>query len=148
MCDLHSFFIAIATAVVDEDGRGKGEGGKRGRGTAPSLMVWCARDVPKRCRVVEAVRGIACLLGLAVWAWSWQGWLSVTTDDVRRWLFSVGALVKLVTLLSSLQGGPVRDSFLRNLFLGIVGLGDQFRCQPLLRALAPMFGSCISTLEV
>ena len=45
--DLHRFFIAISRAVVNHDGQD---------GTAPDPVVWSAGAVPKRRRLVLAVR--------------------------------------------------------------------------------------------
>ena len=45
--DLHRFFIAISRAVVNHDG---------GPGTAPDPLVWSAGALPKRRRLVHAVR--------------------------------------------------------------------------------------------
>ena len=47
VCDLHRFFIAIARATVNDDGHGA---------TALDPLVWSAGSLPKRRRVVEAVR--------------------------------------------------------------------------------------------
>ena len=47
VCDLHSFFFAIARAVVKDDGKG---------GTVPDLIEWCADAISKMRRVVEAVK--------------------------------------------------------------------------------------------
>ena len=48
LLDLHRFFIAISRAVVNHDG---------GIGTAPDPLVWSAGALPKRRRLVHAVRG-------------------------------------------------------------------------------------------
>ena len=53
--DLHRFFIAMARAVVINDGKG---------GIAPDPMVWSSAGRPKRRRPVEAVRDFAMLPGL------------------------------------------------------------------------------------
>ena len=45
--DLHRFFIAVSRAVVNHDGRD---------GTAPDPLVWSAGALPKRRRLVHAVR--------------------------------------------------------------------------------------------
>ena len=45
--DFHRFFIAISRAVVNHDGRD---------GTAPDPLVWSAGALPKRRRLVHAVR--------------------------------------------------------------------------------------------
>ena len=48
LLDLHRFFIAISRAVVNHDGS---------IGTAPDPLVWSAGALPKRRRLVHAVRG-------------------------------------------------------------------------------------------
>ena len=59
--DLHRFFIAISGAAVNHDGNG---------GTAPDPLVWSSGALPKRRRLVHAVRDRAmlprttCYLGL------------------------------------------------------------------------------------
>ena len=50
--DLHRFFIAISRAVVNHDGND---------GTAPDPLVWSAGALPKRRRLVHAVRDRAML---------------------------------------------------------------------------------------
>ena len=45
--DLHRFFIAVSRAVVNHEGRD---------GTAPDPLVWSACALPKRRRLVHAVR--------------------------------------------------------------------------------------------
>ena len=52
--DLHRFFIAISRAVVNHDG---------GPGTSPDPLVWSAGAIPKRRRLVHAVRDRAFLPG-------------------------------------------------------------------------------------
>ena len=52
--DLHRFFIAISRAVVNHDGFA---------GTAPDPLVWSAGSLPKRRRLVHAVRDLALLPG-------------------------------------------------------------------------------------
>ena len=47
LLDLHRFFIAISRALVNHDGRD---------GTAPDPLVWSAGALPKRRRLVHAVR--------------------------------------------------------------------------------------------
>ena len=90
---LHLFFIAISRAVVNDDGS---------VGTAPHLLVLCPGALPKRRRVVHAVRDVALLHGPApVWDSGWVSVLptSVTADDVCHWPYSVGVPVKLVAFL-------------------------------------------------
>ena len=68
--DLHRFFIAISRAVVNHDGGG----------AVPHPMVWSAGALPKRLRLVHAVRNLAMLPGPpALWfssglvrGWSWR----------------------------------------------------------------------------
>ena len=94
--DLHRFLIAISRAVVNDDGRG---------GLAPDPMVWSAAGRHKRRRPVEAVRDYAMLTGPPrLWVGVWFQWpvVRITVDDVSRWPFSPGCLVKLAAFLSSL----------------------------------------------
>ena len=59
LLDLHRFFIAISRAVVNYCGHG---------GTAPDPLVWSSGALPKRGRLVHAVRDRAMLPGPpAVW---------------------------------------------------------------------------------
>ena len=95
--DLHRFFIAISRAVVNHDGFG---------GTAPDPMVWSACSLPKRRRLVHAVRDLALLPGLpAIWLREWVASPSVTinADDVAQWPYTPGLLVKWVSFLGSLH---------------------------------------------
>ena len=98
---LHRFFVAIARAVVNHDGGG---------GTAPDPLVWSAGSLPKRRRVVDAVRNFAFLPGpVDLWGGEWVS-LSVsgiTADDVRVWPYSVSLLVKISAFLGTLHW-PVR----------------------------------------
>ena len=55
--DLHRFFIAISRAVVNHDDRD---------GTAPDPLVWSAGALPKRRRLVHAVRDRGFCLGRLV----------------------------------------------------------------------------------
>ena len=73
--DLHRFFIAISRAVVNHDGRD---------GTAPDPMVWSAGALPKRRRLVHAVRDWAFLPGPPC-IWDSQ-WVTVPAS-VMRMLF-------------------------------------------------------------
>ena len=65
--DFHRFFISISRAVVNHDGHD---------GTAPDPLLWSAGALPKRCRLVHAVRDGAFLPGppgcgsLAIYHWS------------------------------------------------------------------------------
>ena len=82
--DLHRCFIAISRAVVNHDGND---------GTAPDPMVWSAGALPKRRRLVHAVRDLAMLLGpLAVWTGDWvNGPVAVIcADDIAHWPYTTG----------------------------------------------------------
>ena len=95
--NLHRFFIAIARVIVNVDGKG---------GTALDPLVWCFGAKGKRRRVMEAVRDFAMITGpQRLCVGSWFRWPDIVTsgDDVGRWPFSAGALVKLATFLSSLS---------------------------------------------
>ena len=88
LLDLHRFFVAISRAVVNDDGF---------RGTAPDPMVWSAGSLPKRRRVVHAVRNFAMLPGPpALWLGEWAAAPSVAldADDVAQWPYTLGLLVK------------------------------------------------------
>ena len=57
--ELHRFFTAISRTVVNNDGSA---------GTDPDLRIWSAGALPKRRRIVDAVRKFALLPGLApIW---------------------------------------------------------------------------------
>ena len=95
--DLHRFFIAISRAVVNHNRFG---------GTAPDPMVWSAGSMPKRRRLVHAVRDLALLPGPpAIWLGEWVASPSVTigADDVAQWPYTPGLLVKWVSFLASLH---------------------------------------------
>ena len=90
------FFIAISRAVVNEDGQG---------GLAPDPTVWSAGGRHKRRRPIDSVRDYAMLPGpRRLWVGSWFQWpaINITEDDVARWSFSPGCLVKFAAFLSSL----------------------------------------------
>ena len=84
--DLHWFFIAISGAVIEHHGNG---------GTAPDHLVWSSGALPKRRRLVHAVRGRAMLLGPHASA--------VSADDIARCPFTAGLLVEWVAFLGSLH---------------------------------------------
>ena len=97
LLDLHRFFIAISRAVVNHDGVD---------GTAPEPMVWSAGSLPKRRRVVHAVRNLAMFPGPpALWLGEWVAGPSVAidADDVAKWSYTPGLLVKWVSFLGSLH---------------------------------------------
>ena len=95
--NLHRFFIAISRAVVDHDG---------GDGMAPDPLVWSAAGLPKRRRLVHAVRDLAMLPGPpAVWASAWFSVpaSAICAEDVAHRPFSVSLLVRWVAFLGSLH---------------------------------------------
>ena len=91
------FFIAIARAVVNHDGR---------CGVAPDPLVWSAGARPKRRRPLCAVRDRAFLPGPpGIWD---SGWVTVPSsvicaDDNAHWPCTPGILVKWVTFLGTLH---------------------------------------------
>ena len=93
LLDLHRFFIAISRAVVNHDGFG---------GTALDRMVWSAGSLPKRRRIVHAVRDLAMLPG-PLWLGGWFAGPSAAldADDVAQWPYTPGLLVKWVSFLGS-----------------------------------------------
>ena len=89
--------MAISRAVVNHDD---------GSGTAPNPLVWSAGSLPKRRRVVDAVRNFAFLPGpVGIWSGSWAASAvgGITVDDVRVWPYSVSLLVKMSAFLSILH---------------------------------------------
>ena len=94
---LHRFFVAIARAVVNHD-----DGG----GTAPNPLVWSAGSLPKRRRVVDAVRNFAFLpCPVGIWSGDWvsSAVSCITVEDVRVWPYSVSLLVKMSVFLGILH---------------------------------------------
>ena len=84
LLDLHRFFIALSRAVVNHDEFG---------GTAPDPMVWSAGSLPKRRRIVHAVRDLALLPGPpALWVGEWVASPSVALDAdyVAQWPYTPG----------------------------------------------------------
>ena len=98
--DLHRFFIAISRAVVNHDGFA---------GTAPDPMVWSAGSLPKRRRLVHAVRNLALLPGPpAIWLGDWVAgpFVAVCDDDIAQRPYSPSLfffLIKWVSFLGSLH---------------------------------------------
>ena len=89
--DLHRFFIAISRAVINHDG---------GLGTAHDPLVWSAGALPKRRRLVHAVRDRAFLPGLpGLWDSEWVNisCFDVTSADIALWPYTPGLLVKWVS---------------------------------------------------
>ena len=94
---LHRFFIAISRAVVNHDGRG---------GTAPGPLVWSAGALPKRRRLVHAVRDRAFLPGPpGIWHSEWfqVPAAAICAEDIALWPYTPGLLVKWVSFLGSLH---------------------------------------------
>ena len=92
-----SFFVAIARAVVNHDD---------GSGTAPNPLVWSAGSLPKRRRVIDAVRKFAFLPGpVGIWDGDWVsfGVSGITVDDVRVWPYSVSLLEKVSAFFGTLH---------------------------------------------
>ena len=108
--DLHRFFIAISRAVVNHDG---------GPGTAHDPLVWSAGALPKRRRLVHAVRDRAFLPGPpGLWDSEWVNIPAsdISSADIALWPYTPGLLVKWVSFLATLHwpaGGPD---------LGVVGI--------------------------
>ena len=93
--DLQRFFIAISRAVVNYDGND---------GTALDLLVWSAGALPKRCRLVHAVRDRA-MLHFLFWDSDLIGVpvSFISADDVAHWPKTTGLLVKWVAFLGYLH---------------------------------------------
>ena len=114
-----------------------------------------------------------CLVHIGFWGGGWFRWpvIRITGDDVSRWPFSPGCLVKLAAFLSSLTwpsevvhlgaGGisyvellilfekwAGKDFVLRSLFRSTGGLGAQFRCQLHPCALMLIYGSCAGSSDI
>ena len=84
--DLHRFFIVISRAVVNHDGRD---------GTAPDPLVWSAGDLPKRRRLVHAVRDWAFLPGPpGIWHSEWfqVPAAAICAEDIAFWPYTPGLL--------------------------------------------------------
>ena len=97
LLDLHRFFIAVSRAVVNHDG---------GPGTAPDPLVWSAGAIPKRRRLVHAVRDRAFLPGppgLLDSDWVNIPASAISDADVALWPKTPGLLVKWVSFLASLH---------------------------------------------
>ena len=97
MLDLHRFFIAISRAVVNHDDRD---------GTAPDPLVWSAGALPKRRRLVHAVRNRAFLPGPpGTWDSEWVTVpaSAICAEDIAHWPYTCGLLVKWVAFLGSLH---------------------------------------------
>ena len=86
--DLHRFFIAVSRAAVNHDG---------GIGTAPDPLVWCAGALPKRRRLIHAVRDRA-FLPEPLALWDSDGVVIpasvISAADIAPWPYTPGLLVK------------------------------------------------------
>ena len=158
--DLHRFFIAISRAVVNHDNR---------EGTAPDPLVWSACALPKRRRLVDAVRNHAVLPGPAV-IWT-SDWVSVppvviAADDVCAWPYCVGIQVKWDAFLNTLHWsasgagvgslmlncfycmsfGQERGWCLKKLCLDIAGHIARFQCRLFLLVWALIVGDHVGSL--
>ena len=98
LLSLHRFFFSMILAVVNHDGSD---------GTAPDPLVRSAGPLPRRRRLVHAVRDqchVAWTLPLfGLLGGSMFGLSAVSAEDVAHWPYSVSVLVKWVTFLSSLH---------------------------------------------
>ena len=97
LLDLHRFFIAVSRAMVNHDG---------GPGTAPDPLVWSAGTLPKRLRLVHAVRDRAFLPGPpGLWDSDWVNILAsaISAADIALWPYTPGPLVKWVSFLAGLH---------------------------------------------
>ena len=84
LLDLRRFFIAISRAVVNHDGTD---------GTAPDPLVWSAGALPKRRRLVHAVRDRAFLPGPpGLWV---SDWVNIPTSAISAADIALG-LIPLV----------------------------------------------------
>ena len=137
-------------------------------------MVWSAGALPKRRRIVHAVRNLAMLPGPpALWLGEWVAGPIVTigVDDISLWHYTPGLLIKRVSFLGSLQwpvgtmdlgvGGICYVELLilyelwagerltlRRLTLGICGQDAQFQCRLFLLVQALIFGARVVLLEL
>ena len=95
--DLHRFFIATSRAVGNHEGND---------GTALDPLVWSSGALPKRRRLVHAVRDRAMLPGPPA---SWDSeWIcmpasAISADDIAHGPYTAGLLVKWVAFLASLH---------------------------------------------
>ena len=157
--DLHRFFIAISRAV---------ETPVKNEGIAPDPVVWSAGALPKRRRLVHAVRDLAMLPGPpAIWLGEWvTGPAAVGAEAFAQWPFTPGLLAKWFAFLGSLHwpaggadlgvGGVSYIELLilyelwagerRRLILGIFGQGVQFQCRLFRLVQALFFGAPVVSL--
>ena len=75
-------------------------------GTAPHPLVWPAGALPKRRRLVHAVRDRAFLPGppdIGDSEWVTVSATAICADDIAHWPYSPGLLVKWVAFLGTLN---------------------------------------------
>ena len=121
-----AFYIAVSRAVVYH---------VEGAGTALDPLVRSAGALPKRRRLVHAVRDHAFLPGPAgIWDGEWivLAAAPITADDAGTWPYSVGILVEWVAFLSSLHWPAARAdlvvsgvSFVEMLILSELWAGER-----------------------
>ena len=141
---LHRFFIAISRAVVNHDGND---------GTAPGPMVWSAGALPKKRRLLHAVRDFAMLPGPpAIWDGEWVSVpaSAISAEDVAHWPYTTGLLVKWVAFLGSLHwpvGGADLDgvSYVELLILFELWAGE-FQCRLFRLVQVLIFGALVGLL--
>ena len=136
-----------------------------GLGTAPDPLVWSAGALPKRRRLVHAVRDRAFLPGpLGLWDSDCVNIpaSAICAADVALWPYTPGLLVKWVTFLeilelvaslmwnflSSMSFGQERGSHWKKLLLVTLGQGVQFQCRLFLLVQALIFGAHAASLEL
>ena len=77
-----------------------------GTGTAPDPLVWSAGALPKRRRLVHAVRDRAFLPGPpGLWDSDWVHVpaSAICAEDIAHWPYTPGLLVKWVSFLAGLH---------------------------------------------
>ena len=155
--DLHRFFIATSRAVVNHGGRD---------GTVPDPLVWSAGALPKRRRLVHAVRehscpghlvsgariGSLCFLLLFLLRTLLIGptllvfWL----NGLPFWVLCIGLPVVLILGLVAfhmwsysffMSIGLVRGCLWKRLILDICGQDAQFQCRLFRLVQALIFGA-------
>ena len=114
--DLHWFFIAISRAVVNHDGND---------GTAPDPLVWSSGALPKRRRLVHAVRDRAMLLG-PPHIWELLFWFPCIGLLV---VWILGWVVYRVLNCSFFMSFGLRGCLWKRPILVIFDQGVQFQCR-------------------
>ena len=146
LLDLHRFFSAISRAVVNHDDRD---------GTAPDPLVWSAGALPKRRRLVHAVRDRAMRPGPpAIWESDWiilligPMHLVSWSRGMLSWAHCIGLLVVFLTWNCSffMSFGLGRGSLWRRLILVFFDQGVQFQCRLFRLVRALIFGVLVVSL--